>query len=80
MNNREQLNLFSNKYNLIDDQVGESFWAYHAGMADGDGCFQSIKGKYPYYQLTLIDKNIIKELANLYGVTITKPKKKKKET
>ena len=33
MSNREQLNLFSNKYNLIDDQVSESFWAYHAGMA-----------------------------------------------
>ena len=79
MSNREQLNLFENKYNLIDDQVNESFWAYHAGMADGDGSFKISKGKYPYYQLSLIDKNIIKELADLYKVTITKLKKQKKK-
>ena len=69
----------NNKYDLIDDQVNESFWAYHAGMADGDGCFNTTKKKYPYYQLSLIDKNIIKELADLYEVTITKHKKQKKK-
>ena len=70
----EQLSLFEDKYNRIDammDQV-PGFWAYHAGMADGDGSF---KIKQNIYQLSLIDKNIIKELSKLYGVKITKPKK-----
>ena len=73
----EQLNLFEDKYNRIDammDQV-PGFWAYHAGMADGDGSF---KIKQNIYQLSLIDKNIIKELSKLYGVKITKPKKIRK--
>jgi len=69
----------NNKYDLIDDQVSESFWAYHAGMADGDGSFKTHKGKNPYYQLGLVDKNIIKELANLYDVKIGKCKKGKKK-
>ena len=69
----------NNKYDLIDDQVSESFWAYHAGMADGDGSFKTHRGKNPYYQLGLIDKNIIKELANLYDVKIGKCKKGKKK-
>ena len=76
----EQLNLFEDKYTKIDammDQV-TGFWAYHAGMADGDGSFKTPKGRNPYYQLSLIDKNIIKELANLYDVKLGKVKKKKK--
>ena len=36
----EQLSLFETKYDVIDQKVDESFWIYHAGMADGDGCFQ----------------------------------------
>ena len=74
---REQLSLFEDKYTRIDammDQV-PGFWAYHAGMADGDGSFRIKKS---IYQLSLIDKNIIKELAKLYNVKITKPKKIKK--
>ena len=42
----EQLNLFEDKYTKIDammDQV-TGFWAYHAGMADGDGSFKSLSG------------------------------------
>ena len=37
---RKQLDLFDTKYDLIDNKVDEFFWAYHAGMADGDGCFK----------------------------------------
>jgi hypothetical protein len=66
---REQLNLFDTKYDLIDNKVDEFFWAYHAGMADGDGCFK-IKGKSLCYQLSLIDKNIVKELTDLYGTKL----------
>ncbi len=36
----EQLSLFEDKYDRIDNLVDESFWMYHAGMADGDGCFK----------------------------------------
>jgi len=55
---REQLDLFDTKYDLIDNKVDEFFWAYHAGMADGDGCFKFNK-KSLCYSLNLIDKNII---------------------
>ena len=77
----EQLNLFDTKYTKIDDLVNESFWAYHAGMADGDGCIttgKERKKEYLRYRLKLCDKNIIEEIANLYKVTITEEKKKKK--
>ena len=77
----EQLSLFEDKYTRIDARMDQvtGFWAYHAGMADGDGSFKTPKGKNPYYQLSLIDKNIIKELANLYDVKLGKVKKKKKK-
>ena len=77
----EQLSLFEDKYTRIDARMDQvtGFWAYHAGMADGDGSFKTTKGKNPYYQLSLIDKNIIKELANLYDVKLGKVKKKKKK-
>jgi hypothetical protein len=64
----EQLSLFETKYDVIDQKIDESFWIYHAGMADGDGCFYT-KGTLKY-SLGLIDKNIIKEIANLYGTKI----------
>lgn len=75
-----QLNLFGNdKYDAIDNAVDESFWIYHAGMADGDGCIQRKNGaaNRVVYRLSLMDKNIIEELANLYEVKITKRKKYK---
>ena len=74
----EQLNLFDTKYTKIDVLVDEYFWAYHAGMADGDGCITIKEKKYLYYALTLCDRNVIEEIANLYKVSITKVKKKKK--
>ena len=61
----EQLNLFDTKYTKIDDLVNESFWAYHAGMADGDGCIttgKERKKEYLRYRLKLCDKNIIEEI------------------
>ena len=73
---REQLDLFDTKYDLIDNKVDEFFWAYHAGMADGDGCFK-FKRKSLCYQLTLIDKNIVKELTDLYGTKLGIVKKQK---
>ena len=43
---RTQLNLFETKYDVIDQSVHPQFWAYQAGMADGDGSFQmKRKGK-----------------------------------
>ena len=75
---RTQLDLFETKYDIIDQSVHPQFWAYHAGMADGDGSFQiRRKSNSIYYVLSLIDKNIVKELADLYGVNICKPKNKK---
>ena len=64
---REQLNLFDTKYDLIDNKVDEFFWAYHAGMADGDGCFKFNK-KSLCYSLSLIDKNIIEEIYELFPI------------
>ena len=73
-----QLDLFETKYDVIDQSVHPQFWAYQAGMADGDGSFQlRPKANSIIYVLSLIDKNIIKELSDLYGVNICKPKKKK---
>ena len=74
---RTQLDLFDTKYDLIDNKVDEFFWAYHAGMADGDGCFYNKKDLR--YQIGLIDKNIIKELADLYQLKVVKPKGKNKK-
>ena len=73
----EQLSLFCDKYERIDGLVSEYFWAYHAGMADGDGCFYNKKDLR--YQIGLIDKNIIKELADLYQLKVVKPKGKNKK-
>ena len=73
---REQLNLFDTKYDLIDNKVDEFFWAYHAGMADGDGCFKFNK-KSLCYSLNLIDKNIIEEISSLYGTKLGIVKKYK---
>ena len=69
-----QLSLFDTKHTRMDDLVDESFWAYHAGMADGDGCITSDFT----YSLNLVDKNVIEEIANLYKVSITKVKRKNK--
>lgn len=71
----EQLDLFETKYDVINQRVDDSFWAYHAGMADGDGCFIG-KNKI-YYSLGLIDKNIIKEISDLYNVKLCILKKPK---
>ena len=73
---RTQLDLFDTKYDLIDNKVDEFFWAYHAGMADGDGSFKFNK-KSLCYQLSLIDKNIIKEISSLYGTKLGKVKRYK---
>ena len=73
---REQLDLFDTKYDLIDNKVDEFFWAYHAGMADGDGCFKFNK-KSLCYSLNLIDKNIIEEISSLYGTKLGIVKKYK---
>jgi hypothetical protein len=77
----EQLSLFEDKYDRIDNLVDESFWMYHAGMADGDGCFKyrnKSKKDSLVYQLRLIDKNIIQEISDLYETKITLDKKVKK--
>ena len=72
---RKQLDLFETKYDVINQKVDDSFWAYHAGMADGDGCFIG-KNKI-YYCLGLIDKNIIKEISDLYNVKLCVEKRGK---
>ena len=73
---RTQLDLFETKYDVIDQSVHPQFWAYHAGMADGDGSFKKTKSSIAY-TLSLIDRNIIKELSDLYNVKLCKAKKKK---
>ena len=67
---RKQLDLFETKYDVINQKVDDSFWAYHAGMADGDGCFYEMSDTRLYYNLGLIDKNIIKEISDLYNVKL----------
>ena len=74
---RKQLDLFETKYDVINQKVDDTFWAYHAGMADGDGCFYEISDTRPYYSLGLIDKNIIKEISDLYGVKLCVEKRSK---
>lgn len=76
---KTQLDLFETKYDVIDQAVHPQFWAYQAGMADGDGCFKKTKYSSVTYALSLIDKNIIKELSDLYGVKLCKDKKKKRK-
>ena len=73
---RTQLDLFETKYDVIDQSVHPQFWAYHAGMADGDGSFKKTKSSI-MYTLSLIDRNIVKELSDLYNVKLCKAKKKK---
>ena len=73
---RTQLDLFETKYDVIDQSVHPQFWAYHAGMADGDGSFKKTKSSI-MYTLSLIDRNIIKELSDLYNVKLCKAKKQK---
>jgi len=73
---RTQLDLFETKYDVIDQSVHPQFWAYHAGMADGDGSFKKTKSSIAY-TLSLIDRNIVKELSDLYNVKLCKAKKKK---
>jgi hypothetical protein len=66
---RTQLNLFETTYDIIDQKVNDSFWAYHAGMADGDGCFIG-KNKI-FYSLGLIDKRKkVRDICKKYGVQI----------
>ena len=48
---RKQLDLFETKYDVINQKVDDSFWAYHAGMADGDGCFYEMSDTRLYYNL-----------------------------
>ena len=74
---RKQLDLFETKYDVINQKVDDSFWAYHAGMADGDGCFYEMSDTRLYYNLGLIDKNIIKEISDLYGVKLCVEKRSK---
>ena len=81
---RTQLNLFGNdKYDAIDNATDEHFWAYHAGMADGDGCIRCREDRKNAIEITLelIDKNVIEELSNLYGVklSVRDPKKSKRK-
>ena len=61
---KTQLDLFETKYDVIDQAVHPQFWASQAGMADGDGCFKKTKYSSVTYALSLIDKNIIKELSD----------------
>tara|TARA_R100000005_G_C4938971_1_gene164433 strand:- start:40 stop:912 length:873 start_codon:yes stop_codon:yes gene_type:complete len=80
---RTQLNLFEDsRHHAIDKAVEEEFWAYHAGMADGDGHFRIIKRDNSFsYSLELVDKNVVEELSSLYGVTLSvrDPKKSKRK-
>jgi hypothetical protein len=54
--------------------TSSGFWAYHAGLADGDGCFQILrnKSKNVRYKLKLNDLAPVKALADVYGASISK--------
>jgi len=54
----------------IDDLMDDSFWGYQAAMADGDGCFE--RSRKPCYKLGLTDLGPVKQLADLYGSSISK--------
>lgn len=57
----------------IDKEIDSGFWAYHAGLADGDGCFQVLKNtKNLTYKLKLCDLAPVKALADVYGSSISK--------
>ena len=76
----EQLSLFEDKYDIIENRVDESFWMYHAGMADGDGSFKyrdRSKKDSLRYQLSLVDKNVVQELSDLYETKITAQRRAK---
>lgn len=70
----------TDKYKNIEENTDLGFWAYHAGMADGDGSFISRGKNYKKlrYSLNLIDKNVVDELNELYGKK-TYLKKRRKE-
>jgi len=52
--------------------VPRSFWAYHAGMADGDGGLAHKKDGGIVYKLQLCDLEPISELGEFYDVKIKK--------
>lgn len=58
----------------IDNLMSDEFWGYEASMADGDGTFvDSTKGKDRWrYILELTDLGPVKQLADLYGTSISK--------
>ena len=50
----------------IDLEKSNKFWAYHAGMFDGDGFVDMVSKKNIIAGLDLIDQQPVKELADIY--------------
>tara|TARA_R110000824_G_scaffold15372_3_gene64725 strand:- start:2538 stop:3437 length:900 start_codon:yes stop_codon:yes gene_type:complete len=72
-------NIKRNNYKELDKllnnnihNVPRSFWAYHAGMTDGDGCIARAKNGQISYKLQLCDLEPISELAEFYDVLVKK--------
>tara|TARA_R110002096_G_scaffold251200_2_gene443931 strand:+ start:1413 stop:2312 length:900 start_codon:yes stop_codon:yes gene_type:complete len=72
-------NIKRNSYKELDKllnnnihNVPRSFWAYHAGMTDGDGCIARAKNGQISYKLQLCDLEPISELAEFYDVLVKK--------
>ena len=72
-------NIKRNNYKELDKllnnnihNVPRSFWAYHAGMTDGDGCIARAKNGQISYKLQLCDLEPISELGEFYDVLVKK--------
>ena len=72
-------NIKRNNYKELDKllnnnihNVPRSFWAYHAGMTDGDGCIYRAKNGQISYKLQLCDLEPISELGEFYDVLVKK--------
>ena len=72
-------NIKYNEYKKLDKllnnnihNVPRSFWAYHAGMADGDGALETKKCGGISYKLQLCDLEPISELGEFYDVKVKK--------
>jgi len=72
-------NIKYNEYKKLDKllnnnihNVPRSFWAYHAGMADGDGSLETKKSGGISYTLQLCDLEPISELGEFYDVKVKK--------
>ena len=60
-------------YSHLEKNKDTFNWAYHAGWADGDGCFTKTE-----YGLRIVEENPVYNLANMFlsSVTLTTPEKR----